>query len=71
VLQNSAKTPLKLLVPGSFRTKNDPHGGRFNAKKRTKLLYLKIHFHRDTRRLPSAGSIERAAPGIGLAGVVT
>ncbi len=71
VLQNSTKTPLKLLIPGSFHTKNDPRRGRFNAKKRTKLLYLKIHFHCDTGGLPSTRGIECSTPRIGLAGVVT
>ena len=71
VLQNSMKTPLKLIVSRDHCIKNDPHGGRFNAKTMVELFYLKIHFHSNTRRLPSAGSIERSAPGIGFTRIVS
>jgi hypothetical protein len=71
VLQNSMKTPLKLIVSRDHCIKNDPHGGRFNAKTMVELFYLKIHFHGDTCRLPPARSIECSTPRIGLARVVT
>ena len=41
-----------MLFSRNFRIKNDPRRGRFNTKNIARLFYLKIHFNRDTRRLP-------------------